>query len=412
MIYVLNIEGKPLMPTTRYGKVRKLLKYKKAKVVKRIPFTIQLLYKTTNYIQDINLGVDTGVKYIGISATTKKQVLFEAELQIRNDIVELLSIRKQYRRNRRNRKTRYRKPRFNNRKNNKNKLQPSIQNKVDIHFKIIDFIHNLLPIRNIFIEVAQFDIQKIKNPEISGKEYQEGEQLNFWNVREYVLFRDKHTCQYCKGKSKDKILNVHHIKSRKIYGDRSGNLITLCQTCHKKIHSENLECCFKPTNKGFKNESQMNVMRWFIYNKVKEKYPKLSLTYGYITKNTRINNKLEKSHIIDARCISGNPLSKKCNEYFLLRQIRKNNRKLHKSNISIGGIRKNNKLPYIIKGFKLFDRIKYNNEECFIFGRRSNGYFLLKKLDGTKISDSASYKKLKLINHSNSILFERRLNNI
>lgn len=63
-----------------------------------------------------------------------------------------------------------------------------------------------------------------------------GEQLGFWNVREYVFFRDRHTCRCCKGKSKDKILNVHHIESRKTGGDAPNNLITLCESCHKGYH--------------------------------------------------------------------------------------------------------------------------------------------------------------------------------
>ena len=52
--------------------------------------------------------------------------------------------------------------------------------------------------------------------------------MDFWNVREYVLFRDGHQCQCCKGKSKDPILNVHHIESRMTGGNAPNNLITLC----------------------------------------------------------------------------------------------------------------------------------------------------------------------------------------
>ena len=44
MVYVISKSGKPLMPTNRHGKVRILLKEKKAKVVQNKPFTIQLLY--------------------------------------------------------------------------------------------------------------------------------------------------------------------------------------------------------------------------------------------------------------------------------------------------------------------------------------------------------------------------------
>ena len=107
MVYIINKDGKPLMPTNRHGKVRHLLKNNMAKVIRKTPFTIQLLYETTNYIQDVNLGVDAGSKHIGISATTKTDVLFEADVELRNDIVDKLSIRREARRTRRNRKTRY-----------------------------------------------------------------------------------------------------------------------------------------------------------------------------------------------------------------------------------------------------------------------------------------------------------------
>ncbi|MDL2249829.1 RRXRR domain-containing protein, partial [Lachnospiraceae bacterium OttesenSCG-928-J05] len=38
MVYVISKEGQPLMPTTRHGKVKHLLREGKAKVVKRCPF--------------------------------------------------------------------------------------------------------------------------------------------------------------------------------------------------------------------------------------------------------------------------------------------------------------------------------------------------------------------------------------
>ena len=104
-----------------------------------------------------------------------------------------------------------------------------MQHKVDTHIKMINIIHRILPIKQLTIEVAQFDTQLLKNPEIQGKEYQQGDQMGFWNTREYVLFRDKHTCQRCKGK-RDKILTVHHMESRRTGGDRPANLITLCKT--------------------------------------------------------------------------------------------------------------------------------------------------------------------------------------
>ena len=396
------------MPTTPC-KARKLLKQGKAKVVKREPFTIQLLYATGETKQEITLGVDAGSKIIGLSATTDKQELFSAEVELRNDIVKLLATRRELRRSRRNRKTRYRKPRFLNRVRSKNKgwLAPSVENKIQTHLKIISKIHEILPISKIIIEVASFDIQKIKNPDIEGEQYQQGEQLGFWNVREYVLWRDGYKCQGKKG-CKNKILNVHHIESRKTGGNSPSNLISLCTECHKDYHAGKLKLNLK-RGQSFKDATFMGIMRWTFYNRLKEIYSNVKITYGYITKNTRIQNNLPKEHRIDALCISGNPNVKRLDYWYYIKQVRRHNRQIHKANILKGGKKKLNQAPYLVKGFRLFDKVKYKGEECFIFGRRSSGYFDLRKLDGTVIHRSANCKDLKLISKAKTLLWERRI---
>jgi hypothetical protein len=408
LVYVLNKQGNPLMPC-KQSKARKLLKQNKAKVIKRTPFTIKLLYGSSGYKQNITLGVDAGSKIIGLSATTDKQELFSAEVELRNDIVDLLSTRKQNRRTRRNRKTRYRESRFLNRTSNKKEgwLAPSIQHKIDTHLNIIDKIHKILPITKIIAETASFDIQKIKNPDIEGEQYQQGEQLGFWNVREYVLFRDGHKCQHCKGKSKDKILNVHHLESRKTGGDSPSNLITLCETCHKKYHKGEIELKYK-RGKSFKDAAFMGIMRWAFYNKLKEAYPNVSMTYGYITKNTRIRNGLPKEHRVDALCITGNPQVKRLDDWYYIKKVRRHNRQIHKCKMLKGNIKKLNQSPYEVKGFRLYDKVKYKNEECFVFGRRVTGSFDIRKLDGTKISAGVTYKKLELIEKRKGYLWEGR----
>lgn len=409
MVYVISQNGQPLMPTENHAKVRILLKNKKAKVIKRCPFTIQLLYDTTNYTQDITLGVDSGSKHIGLSATTRSKVLFESDVELRNDIVNLLSIRRQNRRTRRSHKTRYRKPRFNNRRRKKGWLAPSVQNKVDSHLTVIRKVHEILPITKIIAEVASFDIQKIKNPTISGTEYQQGEQLGFWNVREYVLSRDGHICQCCKGKSKDKILNVHHIESRHTGGDAPNNLITLCETCHTGYHKGIVKLP-KTIHRGmsFKDAAFMGVMRWAFYNKLKEIYPNVNLTYGYITKNTRIKNSLPKEHYTDARCISGNPKAISSSTVYYQKKVRCHNRQIHKNTILKGGIRKRNQAPYDVMGFRLFDKVKWKGQNCFIFARRSTGRMDLRLLNGTKINASVGYKNLKIIEMRKNYLTEQR----
>ena len=409
MVYVINKNGQPLMPTENHAKVRVLLKSGKAKVVKKCPFTIQLLYDSTNHTQKVTLGVDSGSRHIGISATTKDKVLFEADVELRNDIVDLLSTRRELRHSRRNRKIRYRKPRFDNRKRKDGWLAPSVQQKVDSHLTMIEKVRKILPISDIVAEVACFDIQKIKNPSISGAEYQQGEQLGFWNVREYVLFRDGHTCQCCKGKSKDKILNVHHIESRKTGGDAPNNLITLCETCHTGYHKGTVKLP-KTIHRGmsFRDATFMGIMRWAFYNKLKEIYPNVSLTYGYITKHTRIENDLPKDHYIDARCISGNPKAVSSGEVFYYKKVRCHNRQIHKAKILKGGIKKRNQAPYEVKGFRLYDKVLWKGQKCFIFGRRSTGRMDLRLLDGTHINASVGHKNLKLLNMCSNYLIEQK----
>jgi N6-L-threonylcarbamoyladenine synthase len=397
------------MPTENHAKVRVLLKSGKAKVVKKCPFTIQLMYDSTNHTQKVTLGVDSGSRHIGISATTKDKVLFEADVELRNDIVDLLSTRRELRHSRRNCKIRYRKPRFDNRKRKDGWLAPSVQQKVDSHLTMIEKVRKILPISDIVAEVASFDIQKIKNPSISGAEYQQGEQLDFWNVREYVLFRDGHTCQCCKGKSKDKILNVHHIESRKTGGDAPNNLITLCETCHTGYHKGTVKLP-KTIHRGmsFRDATFMGIMRWAFYNKLKEIYPNVSLTYGYITKHTRIENDLPKDHYIDARCISGNPKAVSSGEVFYYKKVRCHNRQIHKAKILKGGIKKRNQAPYEVKGFRLYDKVLWKGQKCFIFGRRSTGRMDLRLLDGTHINASVGYKNLKLLNMCSNYLIEKK----
>jgi len=387
---------------------RLVLKAGKAKVVKMVPFILQLLYGSSGYIQEVSLGIDAGTQHIGVSATTEKAVLFEAEGKPRTDIQEVIATRREFRRARRSRKTRYRQARFLQRKKPKGWIAPSIQHRVDAHLKMIQLVHTLLPVRTTTIEVAQFDLQKIRNPEIEGTGYQEGPQLGFWNIREYLFFRDGHQCQWCKGKSKERILNVHHIESRKTGGNSPENLMTLCETCHTFIHRTHQEDKIKRSTKSIRDATQMGIIRWRIYEEAKKCFPLVQLTSGYLTKNTRIVSQVEKSHLVDARCISGHPLALSDESWYLLKCVRRNNRQLHKATIRKGGKRQRNTAPKTIHGFRLFDCVQYQGKVCFVWGRRSSGYFDLRTLDGTKVHASASSQKLEMVQRASACLVERR----
>ncbi|MFW5872062.1 MAG: RNA-guided endonuclease IscB [bacterium] len=360
-VYVLNMRGKPLMPTCQ-SRARRLLKSNKAVVVKRYPFTIQLTVATGENKQEITLGIDVGYRNVGISVINKKRELFSAEVNLRTNIVELLSEKRMYRRNRRNRHHWYRKPRFNNRTKHKGWLAPSVQHKVDSHVGIIGKISKMLPVSKIIVETAKFDIQKINNPEISGQEYQNGAQAGFWNAREYVLYRDNHTCQHCK--KTNLVLNVHHIETRKTGGDRPDNLTTLCEKCHKKYHKGKIKLNIKIKN-NFKSETAMSIVRKKIIDELKKKYL-VEETFGYITKSNRIKNKIEKSHVNDAFVISGGNQQKRHNGY-LVNQKRKNNRCLQKNRKGFAPSvrRKRYKIQpqdiVTIKGFNYIAKGVFNN---------------------------------------------------
>ena len=324
-IYVLNHKGAPLMPCSP-RKARLLLKQNKAKVVKRTPFTIQWTMPTRSYTQTVTLGVDSGYLNVGLSAVSDTKELYSSEVQLRTDIVKLNSERRQYRRSRRNRKTWYRKARFLNRKKPEGWLAPSIQHKLDSHIKLLERVGKILPITRTVIGVAAFDIQKIKNPGISGTGYQNGDQKGFWNVREYVLYRDNHTCQNCKGKSKDPVLEVHHIISRQTGGDSPDNLITLCKTCHDKVSLGKIKLKVKPS-KQFKAETFMTMVRWRLVNELRKDGHDIYHTYGYITKGNRIELGLSKSHTNDAFVIAGGNNQARSIPYRII-QNRRNNRSL------------------------------------------------------------------------------------
>ena len=147
-VYVVSKSGKPLMPTKRLGKVRRLLKSGKAKVFRYEPFTIQLLYETTEYTQDVTLGVDAGYQTVGFSATTETEELIAGELELLSEMSERLKERAMYRNNRRSR-TRYRPPRFNNRRRAKGWLAPSIQHKLDSHVRLVNILTSILPVTEI-----------------------------------------------------------------------------------------------------------------------------------------------------------------------------------------------------------------------------------------------------------------------
>ena len=327
MVYVISKDGKPLMPTERHGKVKHLLRRKEARVVKAKPFTIQLLYDVPGYVQDVTLGIDSGYEQIGFSATSEKKELLSGEVHLLKKMSERIKEKSDYRRVRRSR-LRHRKPRFDHRKREKGWLAPSVEHKLDSHIRIIDWVKRVLPVTKTVVEVANFDIQQIKNPGIEGVGYQKGERYGFWNLREYILHRDGHACQAPSCKSgKDIPLQIHHVGYwREDRTDRPGNLITLCSKCHCPPNHQpgGFLYGWKPKLKPFRAETFMSTVRWQLVNQLGCQH-----TYGYITKSKRIEQKIEKSHVNDAFVIAGGSVQERVLP-LRVEQVRRNNRSLSK----------------------------------------------------------------------------------
>lgn len=408
MVYVISKTGQPIMPTENHAKVRFLLKSGKAKVVKRTPFTIQLLRTSKTFIQGVTLGVDAGSKHVGLSATTKKKELFAAELQPRNDVTNLMSFRLEIRRSRRSRTTRYRQARFNNRVHSKHKgwLAPSVEVKIWNHIQGIRLVAKLLPIKTIRVETAEFNLQRLKAAEAGeplpvGTDYQLGEMYDQYNVRQYVLHRDGYACQCCGAHStarREVKLHAHHLESRKVGGDAPNNLITLCEDCHKGYHAGTVQLpTAKRRRRAIRDAAFMGIMRKTLLERLRAMFPDTDIcnTYGYITKYWREKKNITKTHISDAFVIAKNFDAERLEKFLLIIPKRQHNRQIHKCKINKGGIRKLNQTPKFVFGYQLFDGVRCLGQEGFVFGRRSSGGFDIRKLSGEKINPNISYKKLR-----------------
>ena len=412
-VYVLDKNGQPLMPTSRFGKVRRLLKEGKAKVVRREPFTVKLLYEPeTDVIQECYCGVDTGSRHIGVAVVSNDRVLYQSQIELRDDIKKKMDSRRIHRRNRRNRKTRYRKPRFLNRSNStrSDRLPPSVRHKVQAHIDEIAFCKKILPIseENLILEVSQFDTALMKNPSLMNEKikhwgYQKGFNYGYSSRRKAVLHRDSYTCQCC-GK-KNCRLEVHRIKFRHNGGtDDEENLITLCEDCHKGVHAGIIVLNKKPKkSKNLKCATHMSIIR----NRLLKKYPDAIETFGFVTSENRNHLKLEKDHYIDACVIASGGLGfKMLDVIYRKRHVSKQDRILTK------GVRGEQKLPTgKIFCFKKFDKVEYLGETCFIKGRRSSGAFVLMDIDNNSIDfrdrggkQNPPYRLIERLNTRRSVL--------
>ena len=401
MVYVLNRNKSPLMPCSN-RKARLLLSLHKAKVVHKTPFTIQLLHGSSGYKQQVTAGLDTGSVTVGSAAVCNNKVIYQSEIKLRNDISNKMTQRKMYRNTRRARKTRYRPARFNNRcaSMRKGRLPPSIQSKIDSHLREIKFMESILPISLWKFELASFDIHKITNPTVSGKDYQHGLLKDFYNIKSYVLHRDNYKCHSGQKITHSKKLHVHHIQFKSNGGsDSPSNLITLCETCHQNLHDGVFE--FKSKKSRTKHATEMGVIKSQLSKRAIKFNIKHEVTFGYETKFKReIFLNLPKTHANDAISICLNDekqqIFARCKDGDLVQPMETI---LIKNHIAKGDYKQTSGAHSQLKvptgklfGLRKCDKVMTSKGIGFIKGKRSSGYFSISDLDNNIVHNSEKIK--------------------
>ncbi|MBP3041885.1 HNH endonuclease [Bacillaceae bacterium Marseille-Q3522] len=438
-VFVKNKRGEPLMPCSP-RKARLLLKNKQAKIIGYQPFTIQLCIATGETKQDVHLGVDTGAKHLGIAVTSEDKVFAKGEIELRQDVSLLLKTRSDLRRNRRQKNTRYRRCKFkfktkrvydtkkkkwvkakctSESKRKEGWLPPSLESRVQNTFYWIDTFSSLLPNPTLSIEVGKFDVQKMMNPEIQGKEYQEGEMFGYFDVRYFVFARDNYTCQVCK--KKNKILCTHHVMYRSEGGsDRASNLITVCTDCHTSENHKPGKILWKwmkekKKTPQYKEPPFMNSLRKRIFSQ----YPDARITYGSVTTSKRKELELEKTHFNDAIAITGvHVIEENPKSHFQIVQFRKKKRSLHEATARKGRKEKNReqkrneKNTKQMKGFFLNDNVSVYGKTGYITGFTGKNNAYIKTIDGEYLTPpNKNYKQISLkelhrICHQNNWQYE------
>ncbi len=349
-IYVLNKHGRPLMPTVRYGHIRRLIKDGKAVVVNDKPFTVRLKYKTEGVVQDLTLGIDTGRENIGLSVITDKNCLARINFYTNNksvtkNIQERKQFRSERRRHRRIRKQRRsiksnnqfksgnsdilrskkkclsrnisypgtdkfiinkvckgKEARFNNRKRPDGWLTPSANQLIQMYINSVKKIAKFLPISNISIERVNFDFQKLANENIKNWQYSKGPLYGFDSYKDYINELQNCKCLLCD----KKIQKYHHIVPRSKGGSNIvSNFAGLCNKCHELVHTDDAYTKKLLTLKNgcYKTKiSLLNNCMDKIIEELDKLYP-IKVTIGYETSIKRKKLGIEKDHCNDAICI-------------------------------------------------------------------------------------------------------------
>ena len=371
VVYVLSKEGIPLMPTTRGGHTRILLKQGKARVVSINPFTIQLLYETTNVTQPLVLGIDPGRTNIGMAVVREDgRAVAVAQAETRNKEVpkrmkERKTFRQAHRKHRREKRQRravaagtavrggqidrvlpgYKKPvtckqirnkeaRFNNRKRPKGWLTPTANHLLQTHLNLVTKMCKLLPVTDVVLEVNKFAFMQMDDPNIQRWQYQRGTLYGKGSVEDAVSAMQEGKCLFCS----NPIEHFHHVVPRRKNGSETlENRVGLCSKHHALVHTdsqwtETLASKKAGLNKKYHALSVLNQIMPQLQAQLGDLFPgHVYATTGKDTAAFRMDNAIPKDHWLDAYCIVCSILER-CKERVLkmkplqVRQFRRHDR--------------------------------------------------------------------------------------
>ncbi len=427
-VFVLDTNKQPLEPCTP-GMARSLLKAGKAAVYRQYPFTI-ILKKAVEpkEVKQCQLKLDPGSKTTGIAILQDDKLLWAAELTHRSQqIKDNLESRSSLRRGRRGRKTRYRQPRFLNRTRVKGWLPPSLEHRVLTTTTWTNRLIKLCPINSIAMELVKFDSQKLAEPEISGTEYQQGT-LYQYEVREYLLEKFNRTCAYCG--AKDTPLEIEHIQPKSRGGsNRVSNLTIACVPCNQAKSNLDireflagspsiLKKVLAQAKASLKDAAAVNATRWKLFNSLKETGLPVTTGTGGQTKFNRTQQKLEKTHWLDAACVgnipnlevlTNQPLLIKCTGYGSRQVIHVNQYGFPRRNRANQLVRKS-ALIKTVRGFQTGDIVKAIVPKGKKIGSylgkvaiRSSGSFNIKTV--TKTVQGISHKYCSIVHKKDGYIY-------
>lgn len=343
MVYIVNKNGEPLMPSIRYRHIKELIKNGLAKKISSKPFVVQLLYETDNITQPLIMGIDPGRTNIGVSVIAEDgNCVFSTELETRNkDIPKLMESRKTHRNKHRHYGRRtvrqrrakaagtvspkgeierilpgYEKPivckgiknkeaRFNNRKRPQGWLTPTANHLLQTHLNLVIKIMKFLPIEKAVLEVNKFAFMALDNPNIKRWEYQKGPLHGKGGVEEAVYAQQNGKCLLCN----NGIEHYHHTKAKRENGSNTlPNITGLCNRCHTLVHTDEatkqrLLAKKRGMNKKYHALSVLNQIIPFVAEELSG-MTDLYVTDGYSTSAFRTAHSVDKQHYLDAYCIA------------------------------------------------------------------------------------------------------------